>query len=315
MKTHARLYCIGFFLVLICRCLEPALQAQESENSLADQVQADIQYGHVDAALDKARIAVGQYPGSSDLQQLLGVALFKKGLNQDARSAFRRAIECDPSIPQNYFDLALVDLAESRYPDAAKNLETYMRLDPMNAEAHLLLGRAYHNQNQTLPAIAQFQRALSLDSALPLAHYHLGFAYQSLGNLAAALGEYNQEIQINPRYPDVHWLAGNIELKHGNIEAAEKLFREGVELKPQAYEPHYGLGQVYVAEKHYEEAEAELLTALRCNPHSVEAHFALARAYQELGKKEAAEHEFQICAKMHAQEENRSGIAGATSHP
>ena len=300
---------------MIFLCVVPALQGQESENSLADQVQADIQAGHLDAALDKAQIAVGQYPDSSDLQQLLGVALFKKGLNEDARVAFRRAIECDPSVPQSYYDLALVDLAESCYPDAAKNLETYLRLDPLNAEAHLLLGRAYHNQNQTLPAIAQFQRALALNSALPLAHYHLGFAYQSLGNLEAALMEYHQEIEINPRYPDVHWLAGNIELKHGNLAVAEKLFQEGVELKPQAYEPHYRLGQVYVAGKHFEEAEAELLTALQCNPHSVEVHFTLARAYQQLGKKEAAEREFRICAQMHAQEEKRSGIAGATSRP
>jgi tetratricopeptide (TPR) repeat protein len=315
VKTHEKLSYLGFFLAMIFLCVGPALQAQESENSVADQVQADIQAGHLDAALDKAQIAVGQYPHSSDLQQLLGIALFKKGLNQDALLAFRRAIECDPSVPQNYFDVALVDLADNRYPDAAKNLETSTRLDPTNAEAHLLLGRAYHNQNQTLPAIAQFQQALALNSTLPLAHYHLGFAYQSLGKLEAALAEYNQEIQINPRYPDVRWLAGNIELKHGNLAAAKKLFREGVELKPQAFEPHYGLGQVDIAEKHFEEAEEELLTALRCNPHRVEVHFTLARAYQQLGKKEAAEHEFHICATMHAQEENRSGIAGATSHP
>jgi Tfp pilus assembly protein PilF len=86
-------------------------------------------------------------------------------------------------------------------------------------------------------------------------------------------------------------------------------------LKPQAYEPHYGLGQVYIAGKHFEDAEAELLTALQCNPHRAEVHFTLARAYQQLGKKEAAEHEFQICAALHAQEQKRSGIAGATSQP
>lgn len=99
------------------------------------------------------------------------------------------------------------------------------------------------------------------------------------------------------------------------MAAAGKLFREGVELKPQAYEPHYGLGQVYIAEKHFEEAEEELVTALKCNPHKVEIHFTLARAYQQLGKKEAAEHEFQICATLHAQEQKRSGIAGANSQP
>ena len=106
-----------------CWCAAGALRAQESEDSLVNQVASDLDAGRLDAALDKAQIAVGQYPHSSHLQQLLGVVLFKKGDNADARTAFRHAIECDPSVPQNYFDLALVDLAEKRYPDAAKQLE------------------------------------------------------------------------------------------------------------------------------------------------------------------------------------------------
>src|SRR5437016_7562807 len=157
--------------------------AQDSEQSLEDGIRDKVKAGRIDAALDQARLAVGQYPNSSTLYQLLGAALFKKGLNEDARTAFRRAIELDPSIPQNYYNLALVNLAEKQYTRAVTPLETYLQLDPQNAEAHLLLGRAYHNLNQTVPAIRQFKRSLALAPELPLAHYHLGYAYQSQGNL------------------------------------------------------------------------------------------------------------------------------------
>jgi len=106
------------------------LRAQDSEDSLADQITAELEAGRLDAALDKAHSAVEQYPKASHFQQLLGVVLFKKGLNEDARTAFRLALELDPSVPQNYFDLGLVDLAEKRYPDAAQRLGTYLRLIP-----------------------------------------------------------------------------------------------------------------------------------------------------------------------------------------
>lgn len=293
-----------------------ALRAQESEDSLAEQVTADLGTGRLDAALGKAQAAVGQYPKSSYLQQLLGVVLFKKGMNEDARTAFRHAIEYDPGVPQNYFDLALVDLAEKRYPDASKSLETFLHLDPMNAEAHMLLGHAYHNQNQTAPAIEQFRKALALNPALPLAHYHLGFAYQSLGNLPSALEQFYLEIQVNPQFPTAHWLAGNIELEHGKLPEAEKQFEEATRLNPQAYQPHYGLARVYAELKQLPQAQAEFAAALKSDPDNVEVHYALARLCQQMGEKEAAAREFAVCATLHARREKQlSGIAGASVQP
>lgn len=304
------------FLCLLCLWAAGTLRAQESQDSLGDAITADLQAGRLNAALEKAQIAVGQYPQSSHLQQLLGVVLFKRGKNEEARTAFRHAIEYDPTVPENYFDLAMVDLAENRFPEAAHRLESYLQIDPMNAQAHLLLGRAYHNANQTALAIAQFQKALSLDPALPLAHYHLGFAYQSMGNLTGALQQYNLEIQVNPDFPIAHWLAGNIELEHGKLPEAEKLFEEAIHLKPQAYEPHYGLARIYAEQKQFPQAQAEFAAALKSDPDNVEVHYGLARLYQQMGNKEAAAHEFAVCANLHAlQQKQLSGIAGASSHP
>ncbi|HMD83737.1 MAG TPA: tetratricopeptide repeat protein [Terriglobia bacterium] len=318
MKGPRRLRGLGatLFLCLLCLWAAGGLRAQESEDSLADQVTADLAAGRLAAALEKAQIAVGKYPKSSHLQQLRGVVLFKKGMNEDARAAFRHAIAYDPSEPQNYFDLALVDLAEKRYPDASQALETYLHLAPRNAQAHLLLGRAYHNQNQTAPAIEQFKKALALNPALPLAHYHLGFAYQSMGNLPSALEQFYLEIQINPDFPTAHWLAGNIELEHGKLPEAEKQFQEATRLNPQAYQPHYGLARIYAARKQFPEAQAEFRAALKSDPDNVEVHYALARLYQQMGNKDAAAREFTVCATLHTRQEKQlSGIAGASLPP
>ena len=285
--------------------------ARQDEPTIEDEISAKLRAGQIDAALEEARAAVGRFPNSSQIHQLLGAALFKKGLNADAREAFRLAIELAPGLPQNYYNLALIELSEKRYAEATTPLERYLRLNPENAEAHLLLGRAYHNLNRTLAAIDQFKKAISLQPHLPLAHYHLGYAYQSQGNLKEALDEFKQEAEYNPRFYDSYWLAGNIELGALSLDAAEKLFRDGIKVKPQAYQAHYGLGRVLLTRKQFPAAEAELKHALESNPNHLETHYALGRVYQQMGSTEDAQREFEVCSRLNAQRQKmQSGIAG-----
>ena len=288
--------------------------AAQDEPAVEDSIGSKIRAGQLDAALDEARRAVSQFPRSTAIRQLLGATLFKKGLNEEARVAFRQAIVLDPSSPENYFDLALVDLSENRYRDAVAPLESFVRLDPKKAQGHLLLGRAYHNLNQTAPAIDEFKQAIALEPRLPLAHYHLGYAYQSQGDRKAALEEFEKEMKDNPSFYDSYWLAGDIELDQANFAAAEKFFVNGIQVKPQAYQAHYGLGRVLLAEKRFPEAEAELNKALAANSGHVETHYALARVYHQMGRPEDARREFELCARINAQtQKSQSGIAG--QHP
>jgi len=303
------------FAMLIGPMLFSASRIQDAEARLreasAERIRAAIQAGRIDAAIADARQGVAQFPQSSELHQLLGAALFKKGLNAEAREVFRRAIELDSEVPQNYYNLALVELSEKKYPEATRLLEAFLKLDPGNAMARVMLGRAYHNQNRTAPAIEQFKLALELAPQVPLTHYHLGYAYQSQGNLTAALAEYEQEIKFNPGFFEPYHLAGNIQLGRGNLDAAESLFRKGIALRPQGVQALYGLARVLQERGDLAGAEAALKQVIELNPDHVEAHYALARVYQQLGRKSEAAREFKIVSDFHARDARRSsGIAG-----
>ena len=301
----------AFLLSLTCGPARVCDASFLQDDSVAEtSITSKLQARQLDAALEEARQAVSRSPNSSTLNQLMGVALFKKGLNDEARTAFRRAIQLDPSVPQNYYNLALVDLSDKRDTDAVPNLQAFLRLDPENGEGHLLLGRALHNLNQTEPAIQEFKKALTLAPNLPLAHYHLGYAYQSQGDLTQALEEFRKETAVNPKFYDAYWLAGNIELGLRNLENAKTWFHDGIRIKPQGYQGHYGLGSVLLAQKQWAAAEKELKTALEVKPDQVESHYALARVYQQMGRKEDARIEFDVCAKLNAERQKiKPGIA------
>lgn len=299
-------------LSLLCPGAALVARAQDAERALEGQISSKIQTGQIDSALDQAHRAVAKFPRSSALYQMLGAALFKKGLNDDARAAFRRAIELDRNLPENYFNLALVELSESRYAEAVPPLEACLRLDPANAQARVLLGRAYHNLNQTLPAIEQFKKAVELSPRLPLAHYHLGYAYQSQGNLQGALTEFRKEIELNSSFYEAYWLAGNIELAQGNLDAAEALYLKGINLQVPAFQAHLGLARVLLERRHFAAAEAELKKVLESRPDDAETHYALARLYRQTGRKQEAQREYQFVAALRARSRSQASATAYT---
>jgi tetratricopeptide (TPR) repeat protein len=63
-------------------------------------------------------------------------------------------------------------LDENRNPDAEQHLRKAVKLSDRDVEAHLNLGRALHNLNQSLEALAEFDRVLALDPKAPLGHFH-----------------------------------------------------------------------------------------------------------------------------------------------
>jgi tetratricopeptide (TPR) repeat protein len=272
--------------------------SHDLQAAMCSQIRRKIQKGEIDAAIDEAQQAVKEYPLSSSLNQLLGTALYAKGLKTQAATAFRKAIELNPQVAANYFDLGLIELSlhDSK---AIHNLEVFVRLEPDSAPGQLLLGHAYQYVNLTLPAIKQYEKAIELSPRLPLSHYHLALAYQSQGELDSALAQFKKEIEINPTFPDSYRLAGNIEMDHQDFDAAETLFQECVCLKPDDFRAHYGLARAFLAKGQLKKAESELGKCVKMKPSSIRAHYTLAQTYQRLGRKEDAEREYKITTRLH----------------
>ena len=77
--------------------------------------------------------------------------------------------------------------------------------------AHALLGRAYHNLNQTLLGIEQFKAALGDRSHASSGAFSFGLRRIVVGDRATAIAEFAAETRANPDFDDPYWIMGNIE--------------------------------------------------------------------------------------------------------
>jgi tetratricopeptide (TPR) repeat protein len=291
----------------------PPLCAQDKQDDIIREIGWEISTGNIESALADARRAVQEFPESAVIMHLLAVAQSKNDLQDEARESFHKSIRLDPTIPQNYYDLALLDMQTGDYDEAVRMLQNFLGISPRNAKALLMLGIAYRKQGNDELAIRQLKQALAITPGLPLAHYNLGKIHASQGNNESALDEYREELGVNPEFYDVYWSAGDTEIAINKLDAAEALYRRGTEIKPLAYQAYYGLARVYLARKQWAKAEAELKTVIVLAPDEVGPHAMLADVYQQLGKTLEARREELVVETLKSQA-NQPEETPASSH-
>ncbi len=272
-------------------------------------LQAYLQSGQPDKAIRLGREATTKWPRDADAHHYLGLAYFKAGDLGAALPELQAAGKLRPHDFAIRFDTALLLLAQRQYQDAAAELEAAVRINPDEAMAHLLLGRAYQNSNRTLQAIEQFRTVLRIGPNTPLAHYHLGFAYASLGRNAEAISEYEKEVARVPDNAEVQYQFGRTPLDSGESKAAIAHLQRAVYLDPGNPNPAYDLGKALLSQGATEAGVQALQRAIALNPADPSPHFLLARALAKLGQAEASKQEMQRFAELKKAQVASGGMA------
>src|SRR6266545_2240588 len=117
-------------------------------------------------------------PNLADAHLSLGVALFSAFDFRGSENELKRAIQLNPN-------LAFFLHWARRYDEGIVQLRKTLELDPNNALAEQTLGWCLHWKGKTVDALAEFQKATTLDD-LPWYKGSLGYAYGAAGDRAKA---------------------------------------------------------------------------------------------------------------------------------
>jgi Tetratricopeptide repeat/TPR repeat/MerR HTH family regulatory protein len=108
---------------------------------------------------------------------------------------------------QEWFHLAL-ELESSSPIEARAAYERALELDPTFADAHLNLGRHYHDLNELGKAEAHYREAVRHAPDDPTAHFNLGVLLEDRARKEEAILAYRQAIARDAEYADAHYNLG-----------------------------------------------------------------------------------------------------------
>jgi tetratricopeptide (TPR) repeat protein len=116
-----------------------------------------------------------------------------------AEREYRRAIQLNPRYPTAHHWYGGYLSAMGRHEEALARADVARRLDPLSLIIQTWVGLRYYFARQYQPAIAEYRKALELDSDFAPAHWHLGWVYEQTGDHAKAVSEAKAALQSDPK--------------------------------------------------------------------------------------------------------------------
>jgi adenylate cyclase len=198
-----------------------------------------------------------------------------KEANAEAGALFKKAIELDPSWAKPYGNMAAVYINDSRNgwsENPEKSVELALEfaqksyaLDPNDYKAHWILGMVYLNMLDFDLAIAEYERALALNSNDADFLAEMARSLIALSRPEQAVSQLKKAMRMNPRHPSWYWnVLGEAYYEIGRYDEALAALKQNN--KPW-FSNHRSLAAVYVRLGRLEEARAEVSKLLQKNPY------------------------------------------------
>jgi tetratricopeptide (TPR) repeat protein len=276
--------------------------------------------GDTAKGMELLRGAVASDPKNVDAAVDLGIALFRKGEYDNAKTTVASVLKNDPSdfrarnllgkidfmqgnfqgaidqlkaalaIEQDFdvaYTLALANLELKNLPQATVLFDEMRSSQGKTPELHVLLGQAYRQTGYFDLAVQEFKRVLELEPSYPHAHGYLGVTYVSMGgdkNYELAMKEFRQELVVTPGDYSSNYFLGSIALDRHDLGSAETSLQEARRVHPDDPGLMLLLGRLYNEQKKWPDAIAELRHVVESSSASAIGASQLALAHELLSK-------------------------------
>ena len=208
--------------------------------------------------------------------------LVASGQTEKAVTLLDEFIRKDPQNGEARLLLGSLLAGIAKMPEAIAQLKAAVRLLPNSAEAHNTLGEAFNTANDVKQAREEFEKAVQLEPKLPHAQVNLGMVLAQAGELAPAAEHLDRAIELLGQTPDAAlplYLRAKVHTEEGQKDLAAKELSAAVRLKPDFVEAWSDLGQVRKAMLDDAGAFAAFQRAAELNPDNAVSQARLGSEY------------------------------------
>ncbi len=228
-----------------------------------------------DKTIATCQAALKINPANIETQNLMGIALRRKGLIEQAIEKYQDILRQKPGHPKVHYNLGIAYAKLGDLNAALSEYEKAIELKPNFTEAHNNLGEVQLRLGRIEDAEKELAQAVSLCSEYPLAHSNLAEVFCRKKDYKAAWAEAEKAIAMNPEIPDPYNIIGNIYHQQGRDEEAVKAYHKALSLDPGYEKAYFNLGICCFDEDRVGEAKKYFLKALEINRNFAEAHASL----------------------------------------
>jgi tetratricopeptide (TPR) repeat protein/tRNA A-37 threonylcarbamoyl transferase component Bud32 len=153
-----------------------------------------------------------------------------------------------------FIEARYASVTERDPPKRIRLLEELVRKYPDDKETHYELGLAYTSLGREREAIAEVEKAISIDPRFASAVNELGYLYARFGDFSKAARYFERYAELNPGLPNPIDSIAEMNMFLGNLDAAVAKYKETLAMKPDFYSSCRGLSYVYALKEDYAEA-------------------------------------------------------------
>ncbi len=196
----------------------------------------------------------------------LGIVYQQRGDRERALTQFREAIRLQPDYVAPHVLLGSTLITMGRFPEATRELETAVKLEPKDPLLRLQLAKAYRGGEDMLRVAEQFQALRELVPQEPEYAYQSGKAYLELSAWC-----YQRIVQFQPSSARAYQALAENFRAQGRPEIAMRAFQHAAEADPTLPDIHLALAEIYFEQGKTAEARKEVEQELALVPESVAA--------------------------------------------
>jgi len=224
---------------------------------------------------------VGLYTANGDLDHAAGIVT-------QLKTAYPEAPEVLYAAYRTYADLS------------GESMVSLSLVAPDSAQMHQLLAHEETREGNTNGAIAQYRKAIAIDSHLPGVHYELAELLHTSEDPVVkkeAELEYRAAVADNPHDENAICKLAEIAAARGDFHEEYEDYSKAVELQPADANAKLGLAKVLIDMDQSDKALPLLEASEQLEPTDSIVHYRLATLYRKAGRMDDARREVELYKK------------------
>jgi tetratricopeptide (TPR) repeat protein len=176
-------------------------------------------------------------------------------------------------------------VAQGNRQEAVRVLDQFIKANPRNGDARLLLGSILAEEGKSAEAIRHIEEAVRLMPQSPMAQNALGEALDTAGDSSRARAAFEKAVALDPRFAQAHANLGRVLMQAGESSGAAEHLDRAIALAgptPDAAYPLHLRAKIHTGQDEVEKAAAALKLAVAAQPDFGEAWSDLGQARKAL---------------------------------